>query len=468
MKMPTVVEAARSIRAGTLTSEALTLECIAAIERHNPALNAFVHLDFETALAAARAVDRAVTAGGALGPLAGVPFGVKDLEHCAGMPTTRGSRWFANGPNATVDDIHVARLRKAGAIPIGKTAAPEFGAWAYTASPLLGVTRNPWNTARTPGGSSGGSSAAVSAGLVPFCTASDGGGSIRTPAAFTGLVGLKCSYGRIPTFGATHIAQNAVVGSLATTVADTALLLDVMAGPDARDRTCLPPPNGSYVAAVDALDVRGTRAAWSLDLGFAIVEPEVAALCERAAQTLMRAIDARRIDAKVQLDDYIRTYARIEGVDKFVDIDPDLWQNRLDELDPLIAPGWEKTRTVTLPKSAAVESDRRKLVHQIAAYFDEFDLLLTPMVARPAFAAEGPMPSDVAGTPGHGGMAVIHGMLANLANLPAITLPAGLTSEGLPVGLQIVGPRHREDLLLAVARRYEAAQPWPRHSPLAV
>jgi aspartyl-tRNA(Asn)/glutamyl-tRNA(Gln) amidotransferase subunit A len=122
---------------------------------------------------------------------------------------------------------------------------------------------------------------------------------------------------------------------------------------------------------------------------------------------------------------------------------------------------------VTLPKSAAVESDRRKLVHQVAGYFEHFDLLLTPMVARPAFAAEGPMPSEVAGIPGHGGMAVLHGMLANLANLPAITLPAGLTSDGLPVGLQIVGPRHREDLLLAVARRYEAAQPWPRHSPLA-
>jgi len=467
MKMPMVVEAARSIRAGRLTSEALTLECIAAIERHNPVLNAFVYLDFDAALAEARSVDRIVKAGGALGPLAGIPFGVKDLEHCAGMPTTRGSRWFAKDPNAAVDDIHVARLRKAGAIPIGKTAAPEFGAWAYTASPLLGVTRNPWNTDRTPGGSSGGSSAAVSAGLVPFCTASDGGGSIRTPAAFTGLVGLKCTYGRIPTFGATHIAQNAVVGSLATTIADTALLLDVMAGPDARDRTCLPPPSGSYVSAIDALDVRGTRAAWSLDLGFAIVEPEVAALCERAARTLMTAIDARRVDVKVRLEDYIRTYARIEGVDKFVDIDPDLWQNRLDELDPLIAPGWEKTRTVTLPKSAAVESDRRKLVHQVAGYFEHFDLLLTPMVARPAFAAEGPMPSEVAGIPGHGGMAVIHGMLANLANLPAITLPAGLTSDGLPVGLQIVGPRHREDLLLAVARRYEAAQPWPRHSPLA-
>lgn len=445
------------------------LECIERIERHNPGLNAFVHLDLDAALVAARSVDSTVKANGGagLGPLAGIPFGVKDLEHCAGMPTTRGSRWFANGPNAPVDDIHVARLRNAGAIPIGKTAAPEFGAWAYTASPLLGVTRNPWNTDRTPGGSSGGSSAAVAAGLVPFCTASDGGGSIRTPAAFTGLVGLKPTYGRIPTFGATHLAQNAVVGSLATTVTDVALLLDVMAGPDARDRTCLPAPNGSYVAALDALDLRGLRAAWSLDLGFAVVDPEVAALCEAAARTVISAISAQRVDAAVQLDDYIRVYGRMEGVDQFVNIDPDLWQNRLDELDPLIAPGWAKARTVTLPKSAAVEAARRKLVHQVAEYFDRFDLLLMPMVARPAFAAEGPMPTEVAGTPGHGGMSVIHGMLANLVNLPAISVPAGLTSDGLPVGLQIVGPRHREDLLLAVARRYEAAQPWPRHSPLA-
>jgi aspartyl-tRNA(Asn)/glutamyl-tRNA(Gln) amidotransferase subunit A len=469
MHMPTVIDAARSIRSGRLTSEALTRACIDAIERHNPALNAFVHVDFDAALAAAREVDRCVRRGATagLGPLAGIPFGVKDLEHCAGMPTTRGSRWFAGGPPATEDDIHVARLRAAGAIPIGKTAAPEFGAWAYTASPALGVTRNPWNLQRTPGGSSGGSSAAVAAGLVPFCTASDGGGSIRTPAAFTGLVGLKPTYGRIPTFGATHLAQNAVVGSLATTVADTAYLLDVMAGPDARDRTCLPPPTGSYLAALEAFDLAGVRAAWSLDLGFAVVEAEVAALCESAARALLDAIDAAEVHVAVELDDYIRVYGRMEGVDQFVNIDPELWQNRLDELDPLIAPGWAKARTVTLPKSAAVEAQRRQLVQRVAGYFERFDLLLTPMIAMPAFAAEGPMPTEIAGTPVHGGMAVIHGMLANLVNLPAISLPAGLTAAGLPVGLQVIGPRYREDLLLAVARRYEAARPWPRHAPLA-
>lgn len=468
MSMPTVIEAARAIREGKLTSEALTEACLSAIAQHNPALNAFVHLDADTALASARAVDRAVRAGRdeQLGVLAGVPFGVKDLEDCAGMPTTRGSRWFAGQPPVVADDIHVARLRAAGAIPLGKTACPEFGAWAYTASSTLGVTRNPWATARTSGGSSGGSSAAVSVGMTPFCTASDGGGSIRTPAAFTGLVGLKSTFGRIPTFGVTHIAQNAVVGCLTTTVADTALLLDVMAGPDARDRTCLPPPSSSYLQALTQLDLRGLRVAWSVDLGFAVVEPEVAALSEAAARAFIAATGATLVDVPVQLQDYIVNYSRIEGVDQFVGIDKDLWQNRLDELDPLLAPGWAKTRGVTLPKMAAVEVTRRQLVTQIAGIFDLVDLLLTPMLAMPAFAAEGPMPTQVAGLAVHGGMGVIHGMLANLVNLPAISLPAGLTTDGLPIGLQVIGPRYREDLLLVASACYERAKPWPRHAPL--
>jgi aspartyl-tRNA(Asn)/glutamyl-tRNA(Gln) amidotransferase subunit A len=437
------------------------------VEDHNPSLNAFVHLDADLALSEARAVDAAVRHGDALGPLAGVPFGVKDLEDCAGMPTTKGSRWFADQPPKTTDSLHVGRLRAAGAIPIGKTAAPEFGAWAYTASPLLGVTRNPWDPSRTPGGSSGGSSAAVSAGMVPFGTASDGGGSIRTPAAFTGLVGLRPGYGRIPTFGDTHLAQNAVVGSVTTTVADTALLLDVMAGPDPRDRTCLPAPPVQYLDALEQVDLSSLRVAWSADLGFAVVDPEVASLCEQAARALVAATGSTLVDTAVQLDDYTLTYAFIEGVDKFVGIDPDLWEHRLDELDPLVAPGWRYLSQKSLPWQATVEEERRRLVHQIAAIYDDVDLLLTPMASIPAFAAEGPMPTEVAGQEVHGGMSVVLGFLASLVNLPALSVPAGLTQAGLPVGLQIVGPRHREDLVLAAAARYEHAHPWSRHCPLA-
>ena len=465
--MPTVVDAAAAIRRGALGAVELTELCLDAIERTNDELNAFVHVDPDLARAEARRVDAAVAAGRAddLGPLAGVPFGVKDLDDCAGLPTTKASRWYAGRGPAPEDSIHVRRLRAAGAIPVGKTATPEFGTFAYTASPLLGVTRNPWDPSRTPGGSSGGSSAAVSAGMVPFCPASDGGGSIRTPASFTGLPGLKPTYGRIPTFGVTHLAQNAVVGSLATTVADTALLLHVMAGPDPRDRTSLPPPAAAYVDVLAATDVSGVRVTWSLDLGFATVDPGVAALCEEAADALIAAIGATRVACPLTLDDYLVLYTRIEGVDQFVGVDPALWRERLDDLDPRVRPGWEQTPSVTLPKLAKVEEQRRTLVHEVAALFEDVDLLLTPMSARPPFAAEGPMPTEVAGVEGHGGMAVIHGMLANLVNLPAMSLPAGLTDEGLPVGLQVIAPRFREDLLLAAAARYERARPWPRLCP---
>ena len=468
--MPTVLDAAAAIRQGELGAGELVTACLTAIDERDGELNAFVHLDPEGALVRARAVDDLVAAGRAdeLGPLAGVPFGVKDLEDFAGMPTTKGSYWYAGRGPAGRDSIHVGRLRAAGAVAVGKTATPEFGTFAYTASPLLGVTRNPWDLTRTPGGSSGGSAAAVSAGMVPFCTASDGGGSIRTPASFTGLPGLKPTYGRIPTFGVTHLSQNAVVGSLATTVRDTAALLDVLAGPDPRDRTCLPPPPGSYLTAVDRLDVSGLRVTWSADLGFAVADPEVAALCEDAARDLVAAIGAALVERPIILEDYIVVYSRIEGVDQFVGVDPDLWQHHLDDLDPRVAPGWRKTPAVTLPKLAKVEEQRRRLVAEVAEVFADVDLVLTPMSARPPFAAEGPMPTEVAGVAGHGGMAVIHGMLANLVNLPAMSLPAGTTAEGLPVGLQVVAPRYREDLLLAVAARYEAARPWPRVCPATV
>jgi aspartyl-tRNA(Asn)/glutamyl-tRNA(Gln) amidotransferase subunit A len=466
MEMPTVVDAARRIRNGDESAEGLVQRCIDAVAA-NADLNAFVHLDPEGALAAAAAVDAAVAAGRGdeLGPLAGVPFGVKDLEDCAGMPTTRGSRWFAGTLPKNVDSIHVARLRAGGAIPIGKTATPEFGAWAYTASPLLGVTRNPWDSSRTPGGSSGGSSAAVSAGMVPFCTASDGGGSIRTPAAFTGLVGLRATYGRIPTFGDTHLAQNAVVGCLTTTVADTAQLLDVMAGPDGRDRTCLPPPTARYLDVLGRLDLSGLRMAWSSDLGFAVVDPGVAAICEQAASNFASATGAATVERRVVLGDYTLTYAFMEGVDRFVGLERALWETRLDELDPLCAPAWKHLSRRTLPEAAAVEAARRELVVSIAELFDDVDLLVTPMASVSPFAAEGPMPTNIAGIDVHAGMAVVLSFLASLVNLPAISLPCGLTSLGLPVGLQVIGPRFREDLVLAAAARYESAFPWPRLSP---
>jgi len=461
--MPGVRDALGLLGRGETTARDLVERCLTAIEERNPELNAFVHVDAAGARAAADAVD--ATPHDERGPLAGVPFGVKDLQDCAGMPTTKGSRWFAGGPPVDRDDLHVARLRAAGAIPIGKTAAPEFGAWAYTASPALGVTRNPWDPTRTPGGSSGGSAAAVSAGMVPFCTGDDGGGSIRTPAGFTGLVGLKPCYGRIPTYDVTRLAQNAAVGSLTTTVPDHALLLDVMAGPDDRDRTCLPAPAVCYADAVEHLDATGRRAAWSPDLGFGLVDPEVRAICERAVAVLVDAAGLELVDHPLVLDDFVPVYARIEGVDMFVGVDPALWTERLDELDPLVAPGWASAARATLPKLAAVEDARTRIERQVGGWFTGADVLLTPMAAIPAFAAEGPMPTEILGRTVHGGMSVPFAMLANLVNLPAINIPAGVTAGGLPVGLQVVTRRFTEELCLRLARVMEDAAPWPRHAP---
>ena len=221
------------MRAGERKATEVLDECLAGVAEGNDALNAFVHLDEGLARAAAEAVDAAVARGDDPGPFAGVPIGVKDLEDCAGMPTSHGSLIYKGRAPVVADSVHLARLRAAGAVPIGKTAAPEFGTLNFTKTKAWGITRNPWSLDRTPGGSSGGTAAAVAAGLIPCGTASDGGGSTRIPAAFSGLVGMKPSHGRIPHPGPS-VGQTSVFGLLTTTVADSARHLDVTAGPARR------------------------------------------------------------------------------------------------------------------------------------------------------------------------------------------------------------------------------------------
>jgi aspartyl-tRNA(Asn)/glutamyl-tRNA(Gln) amidotransferase subunit A len=455
--MKSAIETASAIAQRDISAREVVSEALAAIERTDGALNAWCHVDAAAALAAADAVD----AGHVTGPLAGVPFGVKDLEDCEGMPTTRGSRWFANGPNAARDDLHVARLRAAGAIPLGKTTAPEFGAHPSTVSPLLGVTRNPWNVARTPGGSSGGSAATIAAGVVPFATASDGGGSIRTPAAFCGLPGIRQMYGRVPTRGVTWLAQNAVNGALATTVADTALLLDVMSGPHDDDRTCLPDPSVRYLDIIDTLDVSGLRIAFSADLGFCTVMPEVAELCEEAARLLGPHLQSMPMPFDM---DVVRAYTKMETVDAFVGLDESLWRDRVDELDPFVQERWRVMPAVTVTQAARVEAIRRRVVQQVADVFADVDVIVTVSTGAPAFNAELRLPTDVGGIPSLPGATVLPMLLASVANLPAVTVPVGFV-DGLPVGLQIIGRRFAEDVCLRLARIVEHERPWPRTAP---
>ena len=473
--MPSACEAADAVRAGERSAAELLERCLAGIDRHNDALNAFVHLDVDGARAAAAAVDAAVARGEDPGPFAGVPIGVKDLEDCAGMPTSHGSLLYAGGPAVAADSVHLARLRAAGAVMVGKTAAPEFGTLQFTKTKAFGVTRNAWDTSRTPGGSSGGSAAAVSAGLVPMATASDGGGSTRIPAAFSGLVGMKPSYGRIP-HPTADPAQTAVFGVEVTTVRDAARHLDVTAGPDDRDRVSLPSPAGSYEAAIETLDVSGLRIGWSMDLGFAVVDPVVAELTHAAALDLVAAAGAGAlVDARIELTDPVKVWLGAGAATLWLEIDEHQhYPSRLGDLTSYVRMGLEATYDRPLRTTVPGMRRRLRLEEEVAAIFDEVDVLITPTTAIPAFAAEGPSPDVIAGVDlterfglAAGAMSVPFTMLANLCWNPACSVPVGSSEDGLPIGLQIIGRRHADDVVLRLARLLEQARPWPRHAPMA-
>lgn len=461
--MDSVIDVAESVRRKERSAVEVLDDCLARIEAANPELNAFVHVDPDLARREAEKVDAAVARGEDPGPLAGVPFGVKDLEDCAGMPTSHGSLLYKGRPPVAEDSIHVARIRAAGGVPVGKTAAPEFGATCYTHTPAWGTTRNPWNPERTPGGSSGGSAAAVAAGMVPFCTASDGGGSTRIPAAFAGLLGFKPSYGRIPHPRAA-VSQTSVFGALTTTVADAARHLDVTAGPDDRDRTTLPAPAISYERAIEELDVSGLRVLWSVDLGYAVVEPEVGAIAEDAAHALIDAAGLKPVDYECAFTDPVKVWLTSGAVDLWQDLEKGMWPERRDEFDSFVRYGLATSETITVARFARFQKYREQLEFETAALFQEVDVLLTPTTAVPAFNAEGPLPTEINGQSVFPGMVVPFTMIGNLCWNPAVSVPAGLTSDGLPVGLQIMTRRHLDEVVLRLARVYEQARPWPRHA----
>lgn len=458
------VEVAESVRSGERRAVEVLEEALAAIGRTDPELNAWARVDEQAAHASARAVDEAVAAGRDPGPLAGVPLGVKDLEDCAGMTTGQGSLLYADHPPAEHDSLHLARLRAAGAVPVGKTTTPEFGTLNFTSNKATGTTRSPWDPSRTPGGSSGGSAAAVAAGMVPMATASDGGGSTRIPASFAGLVGFKPSHGRIA-YPSPQASQTSVPGVLTATVADAARHLDVTAGPDDRDRLSLPSSGVVYEEAARTLDVAGLRVAWSPDLGFATVDPEVAELTRAAAGTLADAAGLRWVERSVTLPDPVRTWMSSGAVDLWLDLEPGMWPERADDVTIFVRRVLETTQDYPVTKYARTLQRRQELQAAVASMYDEVDVWLTPTTAVPAFPAEGPPPAEIAGREVEPAMATPFTMLSNLTWGPACSLPAGLTAQGLPVGLQVLGRRHADEVVLRLAALFEQAAPWPRWAP---
>ena len=465
MKGDTVIDIAEAVRRGDRRAVDVLDETLAEIERGNDALNAFVHVDEGIARRAAEAVDASVARGEDPGPLAGVPFGIKDLEDCAGMPTTHGSLLYKDRGAVAADSVHVGRLRAAGAVPVGKTAAPEFGTLSFTKTKAFGVTRNPWNLERTPGGSSGGTAAAVAAGLIPFGTASDGGGSTRIPGGFSGLFGFKASFGRIPSPGPDGSLTTSL-GALTTSVADSARHLDVAAGPHDDDRMSLPAPGLSYEQVIETLSVEGLRARWSVDLGFAAVDPEVAEVTEAAARALIDAAKLTDVGGDVVLSDPVRTWLSSGPLDLWHGLEPGMWPRVADDVTFYVRRSLEQTADYPLPRYAVALQRKQQLVLDVSRMFDEVDVLLCPTTAVPAFPAAGPPPSTIGGREvANGAMATPFTMLANLCWNPSTSIPAGVTSEGLPVGVMVTARRHRDDICLRLARILEQTRPWPRVAP---
>jgi aspartyl-tRNA(Asn)/glutamyl-tRNA(Gln) amidotransferase subunit A len=430
-----------------------------------PRLAAFVTPTPELALQQAEAAERAYAEGSA-GPLAGVPLSIKDLTATAGIRTTRGSLLHADEV-PTEDAPLVERLYGAGAVMLGKTNTSEYGWKGDSSNRVRGSTQNPWREGRTAGGSSGGAAAAVAAGIGPIAQGSDGAGSIRIPAAFCGVFGIKPSFGRVPQWPAGSTLSHA--GPIARTVADAALMLDVMEGADARDRWSLPQAGGHLAAAEagtaggergDAL--AGLRVAWSRDLGFAAVEPAVADCAEAAARRLAE------LGAEVE-------EAHPDAGDPYPVLDviwscrmAGLFGARLPEIEDRLDPGLvEVVRAgacysgadygrAVLAQNAYAETVRR--------FFQRYDLLLTPTLPVTAFAAGEHGPGTVAGTPRRFLEWTAFTYPFNLTGQPAATAPCGEV-QGLPVGLQLVG-RWREDAsVLHASAAFEVIAPWAERWP---
>ena len=460
MTLRSAVELAGLVRSRQMSAVEAVEEARVAVGERNDELIAFVHLDWDSALSEASDLDARLARGEPAGPLAGVPFGVKDLDDCEGMPTSMGSLIYKGSAPKTADSPHVARLRAAGAIPVGKTAPSEFGMDSATATRAWGVTRNPWNLSRTPGGSSGGSAAAVSAGMVPLATSSDLGGSTRTPAAFCGLVGLKPSQGRIPQPAGT--SELGMHGVITRTVADTARALDAMSGLWPGDRMALESPPSSYELAIEQLEVVGLRAAWSADLGFAAVQPDVVSVAHRAALSLCEAARLELKGTSPVFDQPAPIIFNIEFPRWIHDLQRQgIWPAKRDLLSNAAIWAADYGLGVTFEQFLDAELALVAVRRQLAAFFEDHDALLTPTVACTAYGADALYPTEVDGRDVTTTTIEPFTQLATLGWLPAVTAPAGLSSEGLPVGLQITAALHRDDVALRLARVLEVARPWP-------
>jgi aspartyl-tRNA(Asn)/glutamyl-tRNA(Gln) amidotransferase subunit A len=455
-------ELAAQIRRGKVSPVEVMDAVLDRIGQLNGQLNAYVTVTADEACRAARAAERALGRRRAtLGPLHGVPFSVKDLVVTKGVRTTFGTRLFSDNV-PTEDAPMVARLKAAGAIMIGKTNTPTFGWLGATHNLLFGATRNPWRRDRTPGGSSGGASAAVAAGLGPIGVGTDGGGSIRIPASFAGIFGHKPSYGRIPTYPASAAWSLSHIGPMTRTVADAALTMQVCAGPDERDPYSLPRDGVDYVRAIRS-GVKGLRVAYAEDLGnLTAVDPEVREAAARAARAF-RELGCRVEVVAPRWPSPADCWFEIFSGGIATRLLP--YRDRKDDIEPglqaIIA------ATAANPPARFVQAwfDRLAWWQHPRALFERYDLLLTPTVACRPFAIGLDGPGEVAGKAVTSYGWIPYTYPFNLTGQPAASVPCGFTKDGLPIGLQIVGRRFDDATVLRAAAAFERARPWTNARP---
>ena len=457
----TAMELVAGYRDGSFTPVEVTRDVLAAIDTGNGDVNAFVLVDHHSALEdAARSTER-WRSGEPLGPGDGIPTSIKDIFYTRGWPTLRGTWLIDEAGPWDVDAPCTARLRETGAVLLGKTTAPEFAWKGVTDSPRHGSTGNPWNPALTSGGSSGGSAAAVGLGMGPWSVGTDGGGSVRIPASFTGTVALKPTYGLVPMFPASPFGTLAHAGPMTRTVADAALLMDVIAGFDSRDWSALPTPTVSLLDGIED-GVQGLRIAYSPNLGYGRNEPEVEEVVRTAVGVLA---DAGAVVEEVDpgFDDPVDAFELLwfAGAAKVVDA---YGPTAIEKVDPALRLGIETCGRVSASEFLDATQVRMDLGVHMGALHERYDLLVTPTMPITAFprgqdAPDGwPSQRWTSWTP--------YSYPFNMTQQPAVSVPCGFATDGLPVGLHLVGPRHADRLVLRAARAYEKAAAWPTDRPV--
>jgi aspartyl-tRNA(Asn)/glutamyl-tRNA(Gln) amidotransferase subunit A len=429
---------------------------LARVDKVNPTLNALCHVDTKAALAAAAASERRWKKGKERSPLDGVPVSVKELIRVEGWPARMASKLTDPAP-ADADAPAVARLREAGAIVFAQSTSSEYGHKGTTDSPLHGLTRNPWNIERTPGGSSGGAAAAVASGMGPVALGTDGGGSVRLPASFTGLVGLKATYGRVPAWPPGLNGDLANTGPMTRTVLDCAMMMNAIARPDARDATQLPPDHVDYVKKLSG-KLKKPRIGFILRMGEHPLDLEVAALVTRAARHFEKlGCIVEETTPPYPYADTMRIFVAhwLTNVQRLLQIHPEA---RHGEFDPNLLANAQAGKAYTVQDTVTAHAERRDLALAWNGFFEKYDFLLTPMLAVQPFAVLKTWPDGPDGKANRQWSP--YSSVFNLTRHPALTVPCGLSRERLPVGLQLASGYFRDAALLRLAAHYTDAYPF--------